>query len=469
MRQTLLALVIHLVLFSPAFSQDRTTEIIIISTNDVHGRIDNFSKMAAYVNGLKKTHKDVFVFNAGDLFNGNPVVDEAPEKGAPIFDLMNSIPYSISCLGNHEFENGETILQQRINQSTSVYVCANMELTVTSTLQPLKPYHIFHTSDGTSIAVLGLTANSSNPCLVKNINMVSPVKAALQYQSLKDSANIFMALTHIGYKADSTLASQLKGLDVIIGGHSHTEIPHGIIINGTLITQAGDKMRYFGKTVLTIREHKIINRSFEMVDVASLQEKDATVQAKIDGYNANPLFKKTVGMAISDFTDKEAIGCLKTDALREVLKLDIAFDHVRNISWSNFPKGKITFRDIYEWDSYDYKTLRYELIPAQMRQLIKNSLKNAESPVLFVSGITYTIVKDAGGGISNIIIKNSNGLLDENKTYSVGMNSFIACQFIKDINATGSELSTTSAEALITYFKMHPRVNYANSKRVFTQ
>src|SRR5882757_9215866 len=111
MRHTIISVILCFIIQSTAFSQPGTHEVIIISTNDVHGRIDNFSRMAAYVNSLKKINKDVLVFNAGDLVNGNPVVDEAKEKGFPIFDLMNSIPYTVSCPGNHEFENGETVLQ----------------------------------------------------------------------------------------------------------------------------------------------------------------------------------------------------------------------------------------------------------------------------------------------------------------------------------------------------------------------
>src|ERR1700748_270479 len=150
------------------FSQAGVHEVIIISTNDVHGQINNYGKMAAYVNELKKSNPDVFVFNAGDLINGNPVVDEAKDKGYPMVDLMNSIPYTLSCFGNHEFENGEEVLQRRVEQSTSVFIDANVSANSTSALKPLKPYHILHTSDGTVIAVLGLTTVPSKPCMVPN-------------------------------------------------------------------------------------------------------------------------------------------------------------------------------------------------------------------------------------------------------------------------------------------------------------
>lgn len=456
-----------LLIYTKGITQEGTNEIIIISTNDVHGRIDNFSKMAAYVQNLKKNHKDVFVFNGGDLINGNPVVDEAPEKGYPIFDLMNCIPYNMSCPGNHEFENGESVLQQRIQQSNSVYVCANMIINGPSDLKPIKPYHILHTSDGSSMAVIGLTANSSNPCIIKNVSMNDPVKAAMAFQGLRDSVDIFIALTHIGVKADSMLATKLAGLDLIVGGHSHTEIPHGKWVNGTLITQAGDKLRFLGKTVLTIKDHKIVRKSFEMIDVSSLTETDAAVQQKINNYNHVSWLNKVAGVSTADFPGKEAIGSLKTDALKTELKLDIAFDHVRNISYSSFPKGAITLSDIYDWDSYDYKTMRYELTAAEIRRFIMNSLKKEENPVLYVSGITYTVLKNENNEVDSIVLKDKNGVLNEHKRFSVGMNSFIACHWMKDIAAAPTELPLTSAAALIAYLRKHKKVDYSKVKRVF--
>jgi len=446
-----------------------TYKIILISTNDVHGSIDNFSKLAFYVNALKKKNKDVFVLNAGDLINGNPVVDQANEKGYPIFDLMNTIPYNVSCLGNHEFENGEAVLQKRIDQSSSVYVCANIRLGSAAEIRPIKPYTILHTSNGTSICVLGLTANSSNPCLVKNITMESYIPSASRYQSMRDSVDIFMALTHIGFKADSLLATSLKGLDLIIGGHSHTELPTGKLVNSTLITQAGDKLRFIGETVLTISNQKIIDKTFRMIDIETIDGRDSMVQAKIDLYNSNLYFKKVAGYSSKGFANKEEIGCLKTDALKDILKLDIAFDHSRNISWSQFPKGNITIGAIYEWDSYDYHTLKYDLKPKQIRQLILNSLKGSETPPLFVSGITYAVIKNTDGSFQDIVLRNAKGLLEENLLYSVGMNSFIACQFMKGIDAKPTDLVTTSASALISFLAKHKKVDYSNAKHVSIQ
>lgn len=447
----------------------QNTEVIIISTNDVHGRIDNFGKMAAYVKALKQSHPNVFVFNAGDLINGNPVVDEAKDKGAPVIDLMNRIPYDVSCMGNHEFENGEAVLQRRIDQSTSVYVDANVTAAPGSPFRGTKPYTILHATDGTAIGVLGLTASSSNPCLIPGITVTEPIKVGAGYQKLKDSCQVLIAVTHIGYKADSVMATRLNTFDVIVGGHSHTELPHGVMVNGVLITQAGDKLRFVGKTVLTIKDHHIINKTFEMVDLAKLTTTDPDVQRRINFYNSDKRFNKIAGYSKNGFASKEELGSLKADALAHTLKLDIAFDHARNVSYGHFPKGKITVGDIYEIDSYDYRTIRYSLTPAEIRALIINSIKKSEAPVLFGSGLTYTLNEDANGQVHDVVIKPLNGgVFNEEKHYSVGMNSFIACHYMGG-HAMGESVPVTASDALLKYLKQHPLVNYSGVKRILIE
>ncbi|HEY6902049.1 MAG TPA: metallophosphoesterase [Puia sp.] len=436
--------------------------VIILSTNDIHGRIDNFGKLAAYVRTLKKTTPDVFVFNAGDLINGNPVVDEAEDKGAPLIDLMNRIPYDLSCLGNHEFENGEANLQRRISQSTSTYVDANVRAVPASAFQTPRPYTFLHTHDGATLGVLGLTASSSNPCLIPNITVADPIKTALQYSTLKDSCDVLIALTHIGYKTDSLLATKMQDFDLIVGGHSHTELPNGLLVNGVLITQAGDKLKFIGKTTLTLKDHHIVKKTFELIDLSKLTATDPAIQKKIASYNADSRFTRVVGETPNGFANKEELGSLKADAIAQQLKLDIAFDHARNVSYSHFPKGNITVGDVYEIDSYDYHIIKYELTPAEIRTLIANSMKKNDEPVLFPSGISYTLKK---GTTLKVTLKDKNGPLDEQKRYTVGMNSFIACHFMGD-HAPGETLTTTPEECLLDYLKEHPKVDYTGVKRI---
>ena len=101
-------------------------EIVIISTNDIHGQIQQFPKLATFVNRVKAKHPNVILVDAGDRFTGNPYVDYAEERGLPIITLMNELGYAIGTLGNHEFDFGQKILRTRINDATFPIICANI-------------------------------------------------------------------------------------------------------------------------------------------------------------------------------------------------------------------------------------------------------------------------------------------------------------------------------------------------------
>ena len=77
----------------------KSTEIIILHTNDMHSRIDNFGKLAYLADSLRKTHKYVFLVAAGDNFTGNPIVDMYPDKGFPMIELMAGVAEQTSATG----------------------------------------------------------------------------------------------------------------------------------------------------------------------------------------------------------------------------------------------------------------------------------------------------------------------------------------------------------------------------------
>jgi 2',3'-cyclic-nucleotide 2'-phosphodiesterase (5'-nucleotidase family) len=85
------------------FSQSaKETEIVILHVNDIHGRIDKMPYLSTMIKEIQAKHKNVLLFSAGDLFSGNPIVDKYSEKGFPIIDIMNMLPFSLSTIGNHE-------------------------------------------------------------------------------------------------------------------------------------------------------------------------------------------------------------------------------------------------------------------------------------------------------------------------------------------------------------------------------
>ncbi len=81
-----------------AISLSDTTKIVILSLNDQHAKIDNYDKLKALVDQIKKENNNVLLFAAGDNFTGNPIVDMYPDKGYPIIDLMNEVGFNAMLL-----------------------------------------------------------------------------------------------------------------------------------------------------------------------------------------------------------------------------------------------------------------------------------------------------------------------------------------------------------------------------------
>ena len=114
-----------------ACSTTKETQLVILSTNDMHAHIDDYAKVAAFVDAERRAHPGrVVVLSGGDLFSGNPVVDhcDRPGKGYPIIDLMNRVGYRASAVGNHEFDYGQRALSDRIRQAAFPFLCANMHV-----------------------------------------------------------------------------------------------------------------------------------------------------------------------------------------------------------------------------------------------------------------------------------------------------------------------------------------------------
>src|SRR5210317_2517050 len=89
-----------------------TSYLTIFFVNDMHGQLDNFSKIK-YIIDEEKKKSDVIVASGGDIFSGNPVVDNYSSKGYPIIDVMNRCGFDITVVGNHEYDYGEEILADR--------------------------------------------------------------------------------------------------------------------------------------------------------------------------------------------------------------------------------------------------------------------------------------------------------------------------------------------------------------------
>ncbi len=455
-------------------SQIIKDEIIILHTNDMHGSIANFARLAFVVDSIEKLHENVYLFSAGDMFSGNPIVDMHDDKGMPMVDLMNLVGYDLATLGNHEFDYGQDILNKRIAQAQFPIICANVK-TETGSLVSLESYYQFVTKKNTKISVLGLLENFSNnyipathPLKVQGLVFDNPFSTALKYNFLTPQSNISIALSHLGYEADQILANQSTQFQFIIGGHSHTKLSNFTVLNSTSIAQAGSNLKYLGEIKVKLENGKITEKSYHLIYLSSNGGKNETIAEKVAQYNDNPKFQEVIGTAQESFGGKEELGCFFTDGLTHRPEVEIAFQNDGGIRIGSIAQGDISMMQVFQLDPFGNGLLSLEMTTAEIRSLISNSFYNGE-PGIRVSGIHYTVVITSGQ-ISNIKLQHYDGsFLDENKTYKVGLSDYIYNSYTFDHQNEPISLGITTAESIIEFLKDVKMVNYKGEKRIFVE
>ena len=438
--------------------------LVIYSTNDMHGRFDNFAKVKSIVDDERAANPCVLLLSAGDKYTGNPIVDQYPDKGYPIVDLMNRAGYQYEPFGNHEWDLGQSFAAARRRQADFESVSANFDVSADNDLVlPPAPYKLF-CLDGVRICLLGLSqaslqddgtwAPSAHPQKLTGITFHDPIATALNYRSLRDSCDVFIALTHIGYDQDIRLAEAMPELDAIIGGHSHTRIDSLTVVNGVVIAQAECWLKRLAKTTLTLKKGKVVDCAYELIDLSRPLKEDAELRALIDSYNADSPLKATIAEAEAQFSGKEALSTMMTDALLDKVHADIALQNSGGVRIGQLLKGPITKADVFTLNPFCNTVYIYNMTPAELREMLLRSHRKASQRAdLLPGGIRYTLYTHEGKATRVVITDMEGNPLDENRTYRVAMNSYVATSYTFPHADPGIELTDTDTELLAAWLE----------------
>jgi 2',3'-cyclic-nucleotide 2'-phosphodiesterase (5'-nucleotidase family) len=177
---------------------------------------------------------------------------------------------------------------------------------------------------------------------------------------------------------------------------------------------------------------------------------------------------QVVGYAETAFASKEELGCLMTDAITTRMKVDFAFQNGGGIRIPELPQGDIKLKDIFRLDPFGNQVVTYTMTYDEIKSLICNAYNREKSLDLVPSGMTYTVTVNPEGFCSDIEMKDKAGkILDAGKTYTVGLNSYIAASYKFNHTDPGTTNYNTSAQTLLDYLGDVKKVSYAGEKRVF--
>lgn len=454
--------------------------LTILHTNDTHANLDTVSSpdnIARRVTAIKEAKANAvnpLLVDAGDVFSGTLYFNQY--LGLADLEFMNLVQYDAMTFGNHEFDKGSEVLNDFIEHADFPFVSSNVNFSADALLtQKFKnevtrdakdatiyPAIIMEV-DGERVGLIGLTtedtANIASPGDVTFENAVQKAKDTVAMLR-KEGINKIVVLSHLGYDVDVNLAKEVEGIDIIVGGHSHTKLDQAVVDRSDsepkLIVQTGEKGQFLGQLEVVFDDEGVLqewNSSLISVDekdsneqyviqpdpealqilntkykpgVEELKQTEVgTTEVKLNGVRADVRTKETnLGNLIADGM-LDAAQAAGTNAV-------IALQNGGGIRES-IEAGKITMGDVMTVLPFNNDLVTITLTGAEIKEAMENGVSKTPAqdgrfPHIAGMKFYYDSTKPVGSRVLRIEVKGKNGYepIDMNKSYEVATNAFTA-------------------------------------------
>ncbi|CAH8768430.1 5'-nucleotidase C-terminal domain-containing protein [Paenibacillus dendritiformis] len=353
---------------------DEEFQLRLLHTNDTHAHLDSVPRRITAIKEARGGADHSLLLDAGDVFSGTLYFNKY--EGLADLDFMNLVGYDAMTFGNHEFDAGPAKLANFIKQAKFPFVSSNIDFDKEPELQGMFQHEIGHPGaeasiypaiildvDGEKVGVFGLTtedtaflASPGEHIAFRNYAESARATVAMLREEGIDK---IIALTHLGYEVDRALAESVEGIDIIIGGHSHTKLTEPAVIERadgerTLIVQTGEYGRYLGELDVTFdRNGALTDWSGKLTDIDAKDASgqyvfadDAEAAAKLAEY-AGPLeeFKKQVIGKTKVFLDGERGSVRKQETNLGNLIADSMRAKVQRLLNETGVKGYVTIQN----------------------------------------------------------------------------------------------------------------------------
>ena len=447
-------------------------EIHILAVNDMHAQIEVFPQLAALADSLRTIDPSLLIFSAGDNRTGNPINDKYILPAYPMVALMNQVGFNGSTLGNHEFDVHS--LKRLIGLSNFRYICANAFPSDSSGIK-LVPTQVFDV-EGLKVGVIGCIQlspagiPSTHPDNLEGISFKPAEEIIPQYESLSKECDVTILLSHLGYPDDIKMAEKFPWLDLIIGGHTHTQLKGDEVKNGVLITQNRNKLHRVTDITLTVEDGKVVDKKAEYIDVRKFPKTVKVVEEMIRFYNDNPTLRRVLAVADTPFETREELGCLMCDAFMAETGSEIAIENPGGVRIDALPQGDITVRNVLEMDPFDNHAVILELTGDEIAHMMLTYCHNTLHSFPYVGGMqcVITLEKDFPEKIQSIRLLTLEGKkLNMKKKYKVVTNNYIpATSEIPEGSAHTLNLETS--DIIMQYLEKKGQVSYQGVRRLTT-
>lgn len=387
------------------------------------------------------------LLEAGDAFLGSLFFSQ--HEGLAEAQVQRAWGVQGFALGNHEFDLGPEALARYIAAIPFPVLSANLDATSEPALAGKVRPTIAFRREAMRVVVVGLTTpdtpgiSSPGP----NLRFTDPVEAANRavWEARREGAATVVLLSHLGLAADRRLAAEVAGVDVILGGHSHTLVAPPVLVEGpdrpVVIVQAGAHGRWLGRLDLDLAaDGRVAHSAQRMRELTADIAEDAAVAALVAQLGAplEALRRRVVGrlpVALSNAACGSApceIGALVAEVMRAAAGAEIGWQNGGGVR-AGLPGGEVTMGDVLAALPFGNTTARMVLRGTSLLEALENGLGRLPGPsgrFPQLAGLRFTAdaARPAGQRVTAAEVREAAGTwrpLEPGRAYSVATNSFL--------------------------------------------
>ncbi len=472
-----------------------TKKITILHSNDMHGDflaevkegngqlIGGLSLLSGYLNKVRAQEENVIYVISGDMVQGSLIDSEY--KGISTIEIMNYLSPDVVTLGNHELDYGLPHLLFLEKMANFPIVNANLYIK-TYGKRLMNPYAIINKA-GFDILFTGIITE-------KVLDALSLDKMIGTFISLENAAeeigkicnsyknndiDLTIALTHIGFDSDLELAKMLKpdwGVDMIIGGHSHTILEQPEQVNGILVTQAGTGTDQIGRFDIEVDDdtNAIVAWKWQLIPINDdLTEPDEELERFISTFKA--AVDKKYNALVTRFTEKlfhpsrereTTLGNMITDAMAYAAESDVILIGSGSIRVSKL--GPIvTLGGLKACFPYDDSLTKYRITGKQLKRIFSHIMRlenrNSEGECYQINSSVRAVYSDSQKKVVSLTVDGV-PVCDE-QTYTIALQGYHFINSKKYLDISNKELlalesprviATSAYQVLEEWLRNHP-------------
>jgi 5'-nucleotidase / UDP-sugar diphosphatase len=483
----------------------KTKKITILHSNDIHGDflselkegkgklLGGLALLSGYINKVRQEEENVLYVISGDMVQGSLI--DAEYKGISTMEIMNYLSPDVVALGNHEFDYGLPHLL--FLEKMANFPIVNANLYIKNYHKRLMRSHHIIKKAGLDILFTGIItekimdAFKLDPLIGSFVNLEEASKEVGKICDAykRDDIDLTVVLTHIGFESDVKLAKLLKpewGVDLIVGGHSHTFLKKAVEENGVIIVQAGVGTDQIGRLDLIVDDdtNSIVSYKWQLMPInQDLCRPDKKLEEFINS------FKDTVDKKYSIIVTRfqkalthpqreieTELGDLFADIFAESFSCDVAFVGSGSIRINSLGPV-VTLKDILSCFPYDDSLSKHEITGKQLRKIFSYIMRienrDGEGECYQINGGIKAIYDEKNKKLIELLVKGKE--VKDNLNYSILLQGFHFKNSDSYLNISSKELEasgksktvTTSAQEVFKeYLTSHQNLNRAIEGRL---